>query len=119
MCTSASIRSPSSLWKYLGGAVHCFVEINIVFESDVLGILINCGISAAPATLPAIAAHGSSKEVFEDGLKVVHIGVLSPTAIKSTKSSSHVAENILILESLEGVFLSGASLIIVLALALV
>jgi hypothetical protein len=44
---------------------------------------------------------------------------LSPSSVESSKASLHVAEDILVLEALEGVFFSGAGLVIILAFALI
>jgi hypothetical protein len=83
-------------------------------------VLVGSG-SRASASLPTpSSSHASAEEVFEDGLEVVHVGLLlPPAAVEAAEAAPHVAEYVLILEALEGVFLGGARLVIIFALALI
>jgi hypothetical protein len=71
---------------------------------------------ASPAALTSPAPHTAPEKVFEDGLEVIHVGMLPLAAVETSKAAP---EDVLILEALEGVFFSGAGLVIVFAFALV
>ena len=114
MCICVSTLLSTSPSSYFRRPVDCLIEIYIVFQHNILTVLIG-GVTASPATaLPS--THASSKQVLKNGLKIIHISLLSPSPIEP---SSHVTKNILILESLKGVVLSGASLIIISAFILI
>lgn len=71
---------------------------------------------ASPAAFTSASPHTAPEKVFKDGLEVVHIGVLPPAAVETSKATP---EDVLILEALEGILFSGAGLVIVFAFALV
>ena len=117
MCICVSTLLSTSPSSYFRRPVDCLIEIYIVFQHNILTVLIG-GVTASPATaLPS--THASSKQVLKNGLKIIHISLLSPSPIEPSESASHVTKNILILESLKGVVLSGASLIIISAFILI
>lgn len=117
--TDASARLSVSFKVYLRCPIDCLIELDVVLESDVLTVLVSCG-TGTSASLPAASSHGAAEEVFEDGLEVAHVGLLSPAAIEAAETTTpHVAEYILIFESLVGVFVGRACLVVIPAFGLI
>lgn len=81
-------------------------------------MLVNSGITT-PSSPPTASSHAASEQIFENGLEVAHVGLLSPPSVEPIEATAHVTEDILILEPLEGILFSRAGLVVIPAFGLI
>lgn len=82
-----------------------------MLERDVLGVLVERGAGASLGLAARACVEVLAEEVLEDGLEVLHVGVLSAAGVEAV----HVAEDVLVLEAGVGIVLGRAGLVVVLA----